>query len=259
MRAFHRVMTVLLLLPAVSNAQSVFDGTWRPNYGPTQLGKPVLSVLADGAYDCQGCEPPYKIKADGRDQPVSGHAYFDTVSATIIDQRTVKLTDKKKGHVIAETTIRVSADGAKRTEVQTIYDEAPVPIEFTSRYQRTSAGPPGSHRISGSWQLTGRELSNHVEDTIYKIVNNVLSMSDRMGRSFDARLDGSEAPYRGDPEFTSVAVKMTDSHTIIESDLKDGHVVKIATWTVKPDGKTMHVRFDDTKGHVQEQDGHKVQ
>jgi hypothetical protein len=26
-----------------------------------------------------------------------------------------------------------------------------------------------------------------------------------------------------------------------------------------PDGKTMHVRFDDTHGHVQEQDGHKVE
>jgi hypothetical protein len=259
MRASQWAMTALLFVPAVSNAQSVFDGTWRPNYGPTELGKPVISVLADGQYDCQGCEPPYKIKADGRDQPVSGHPYFDTVSVAIVSPRKIKLTDKKKGRVIAETTITVSGDGAKRTEVQTIYDEAPVPIEFTSRYKRTSDGPPGSHPISGGWQLTDRELSNHIEDTIYKIVDNVLSMSDRMGRSFDAKLDGAAAPYRGDPEFTSVSVKMMDSHTIVESDLKDGHVVKIATWTVKSDGKTMHVRFDDTNGHIQEQDGRKVQ
>ncbi len=51
---------------------------------------------------------------------------------------------------------------------------------------------------------------------------------------------------------------MKDSHTIVESDLKDGHMVKIATCTVSPDGKTMHVRLDDTKGHIQKQDGHKV-
>jgi hypothetical protein len=258
MRAPHWAMTALLMVPAVSNAQSGFDGTWRPNYSPTQLGKPEISLLADGVYDCQECKPPYQIKADGRDQPVSGHSSFDTVSAMIVDQRTIKLTDKKNGRVIAETTVTISGDGAKRTEVQTIYDEAPVPVEFTSRYRRTSDGPPGSHQISGSWQLTDRELSNHIEDTVYKIVDNVLSMSDRMGRSFDAKLDGTEAPYRGDPEFTSVSVKMPDNHTIVESDLKAGHVVKIATWTVGADRKTMHVRFDDTKGHIQEQDGHKV-
>jgi len=259
MRAFHWAMTALLLVPAVSSAQSGFDGTWRPNYSPTQPEKPVISVLADGVYDCKDCEPPYQIKANGRDQPVSGHSYFDTVSATIVDQRTIKLTDKKKGRVTAETTITVSGDGAKRTEVQTLYDEAPVPVEFTSRYRRTSDRPPGSHLISGSWQLTDRELSNHIEDTIYKIVDNALSMSDRMGRSYVAKLDGTEAPYRGAAEFTSVSVKMMNSHTIVESDLKAGHVVKIATWTVSSDGKTMHVRFDDTKGHIQEQDGHKVQ
>jgi hypothetical protein len=40
---------------------------------------------------------------------------------------------------------------------------------------------------------------------------------------------------------------------------KDGKIVKISLWSVRPDGKTMHVRFDDTHGHVQEQDGHKVE
>ena len=52
---------------------------------------------------------------------------------------------------------------------------------------------------------------------------------------------------------------MKDGRTIVESDFNKGHVVKIATWTLSPDGTTMHVRFDDTKGHIQEQDGHKVQ
>jgi hypothetical protein len=54
-------------------------------------------------------------------------------------------------------------------------------------------------------------------------------------------------------------VKQIDSRTIIESDMNAGHVVKIATWSVSADGKSVHVRFDDTKGHIQEQDGHKVQ
>jgi hypothetical protein len=50
-----------------------------------------------------------------------------------------------------------------------------------------------------------------------------------MGRSFSAQLDGTEAPYNGSDEFTSVSLKMVDGHTIEESDKKDGKVVKISS------------------------------
>jgi hypothetical protein len=43
------------------------------------------------------------------------------------------------------------------------------------------------------------------------------------------------------------------------STLGIGKVVKIDRWSVDPDGRTMHVRFDNTKGFVQEQTGHKVE
>ena len=56
-----------------------------------------------------------------------------------------------------------------------------------------------------------------------------------------------------------MSVKRIDSHTIEESDKKDGKVVKISLWAVSSDGNTMHVRFDDTHGDVQEQNGHKAQ
>jgi hypothetical protein len=84
-------------------------------------------------------------------------------------------------------------------------------------------------------------------------------MSDRMGRSFSAKLDGSDAPYRGSDEFTSVSLRKIDDRIIEESDKKDGVVVKISRWTAASDGKSIHARFDDTHGHVQEQDGHKVE
>jgi hypothetical protein len=84
-------------------------------------------------------------------------------------------------------------------------------------------------------------------------------MSDRLGRSFSARLDGTEAPYEGTDDFTSLSLKVIDDHTIEESDKRDGKVVKIALWAVSPDGRTMHVRFDDTHGHVEEQNGRKVE
>jgi hypothetical protein len=86
-----------------------------------------------------------------------------------------------------------------------------------------------------------------------------LEMSDRMGRSFAAKLDGTEAPYKGSDEFTSVSLKKIDSHTIEESDKRGGKVEKISLWSIGPDGKTMHVRFDNTQGFVQQQTGYKVE
>jgi hypothetical protein len=178
---------------------------------------------------------------------------------TVVDERTVTKIAKKAGKLVLKAKVLVSADGATKTEVQTIYDMAPRPVEFTTHSTRVSARPNGSHAVSGEWRVTDGDLTNHAEDTIFQVGENTLSMSDRMGRSFSAKLDGTDAAYNGSDEFTSVSLKLIDKNTIEESDKKDGKVVKISLWSVGPDGKTMHVRFDDTHGHIQEQDGHKLE
>jgi hypothetical protein len=211
-----------------------------------------------GVYECRSCSPPYKIKVDGHDQTIEANPNYDTLSLTTVDDRTVTKIAKKGGKVDLEAKILVSADGATKTEVQTLYDMAPRPIEFTTHSTRVSAGPNGFHAVSGEWRVTDGDLTNHAEDTIFQVRENTLSMSDRMGRSFSAKLDGTDATYNGSDEFTSVSLKLIDKNTIEESDKKDGKVVKVSVWSVGADGKTMHVRFDDTHGHVQEQDGHKV-
>jgi hypothetical protein len=201
----------------------------------------------------------FKIKVDGHDQTIEGNHNYDTLSMTIVDDRTVTKIAKKGGNVVLEAKVLVSGDGMTKTDVQTMYDMAPRPIEFTTHSTRVSAGPKGSHAVSGEWRVIDGDLTNHAEDTIFQVSENTLSMSDRMGRSFSAKLDGTDAPYNGSDEFTSVSLKLIDKNTIEESDKKDGRVVQISLWSVGPDGKTMHVRFDDTHGHVQEQDGHKVE
>ena len=249
----------LLSLPSLCAAQSVFNGTWRPDpqtYSSTR--KPDVFDLANGTFDCQTCAPPYRIKADGRDQAISGNPYYDTLSITVVGDRSVKKIAKKGGNTVVESEMVVSEDGQKLTERQTIYFMAPRPIEFTTHSSRVSPGSGGAHQISGTWRMTDGDVSNHAEDTIFKVNGDMLAMSDRMGRSFSAKLDGTEAPYNGSDEFTSVSLRMVDDHTIEESDKKGGKVAKLSRWSVAPDGKTMHVRFDDTQGHVQEQTGRKV-
>lgn len=250
----------LMALASAAIAQSPFDGTWRPDpqkFSPTR--PPDIIELANGIYTCQTCSPPYTVKADGHDQTVGGNPYYDTLNIAAIDERTVAKTMKKSGKTLAVARIAVSADGRIKTEVQTVYDMAPRPVEMTSHSIRVSAGSQGSHRISGGWRMTDGDVSNHAEDTIFKVTDHTLAMTDRMGRSFSAQLDGTDAPYNGSDEFTSVSLKLIDSHTIEESDKKDSKVVKISRWSIGPGENTMHVRFDDTHGHVQEQTGHKVQ
>ncbi len=255
-------LATLVVAPAPASAQdaiSAFNGTWRPDpqkFGPTR--EPDVVALADGVYECRSCMPPYKVKANGQDQPVSGNPYYDTLSVTAIDSRTIERLAKKGGKVVAETKTVVSADGQSKTDVQTQYDIAQHPLELTSHSSRVSAAPPRSHSVSGGWRIIDADVTNHAEDTTFAVSGDTFSMFDAMGRSFSAKLDGRESPYKGSDEFTGVSVKVVDDHTIEESDMRDGKIVKIDRWSVSPDGRTMHARFDDTHGRLQEQDGHKV-
>ena len=254
------VVLGLLSVSRLGAAQSAFNGTWRPDpqtFSPTK--KPDAIELLNGFYECRSCTPPYKVKADGADQRITGNPYYDMLRVTVIDDHTIQKVAKKGGNVVAETRSTVSADGNTAKDVQTLYFMAPRPIEMTTHSTRVAPRSTGSHSTSGEWRMTDGDVSNHAEDSIFSVSGETFSMSDRMGRSFSAKLDGSDALYKGSDEFDRVSLRKIDDRTIEESDKKAGKVVKITRWTVASDGKTMHVRFDDTKGHVQEQDGHKVE
>jgi len=110
----------LLLLPALCFGQSAFDGTWRPDPQRPSHPKTETALLANGEYQCPTCTPPYTAKADGHDQPIQGHPYFDTITISIVDDHTITKIGKKDGRVVADTKVTVAADGATKTEVQTI-------------------------------------------------------------------------------------------------------------------------------------------
>jgi hypothetical protein len=256
---FTPAVIALLGASSFAWAQSPFDGTWRPDpQKPSPTRKPDAVQLSDGMYECQSCEPPYKIEADGHDQPVSGISYYDTMSIRIVDPHTVTRLAKKSGEPVMKSTMTVSADGASLVETQSIYGMGPHPIDLMIKSARAAAAPAGAHLLSGAWRRVEADLPHHEEDTTYKVTADAMSMSDRMGRSFTAKLDGTHAPYVGDSHFSTVSLKVIDPRTIEEYDKKDGKVVKISRWSIEPDGQTMHVRFDDTHGRVQEQTGHKV-
>jgi hypothetical protein len=241
------------------SGSSVFDGTWRPD--PQRPGPdlpPEDLLLSDGVYACTGCEPPYRIPADGRDHPVAGSARFDTVAITVLDDATVRRVLRKGGEVVVDAITVIDAAGNSKTETQSIADRPPRPFRFAISSQRTGPRPAGGHALSGRWRIDQMDLVDHQEDTRYRIVDGVLSMADGFGRSFDARLDGTPAPYWGDARYTSVSVRSIDETTIEERDLDGDVTVLLLVWRVDPDRGTMHVRFDDLHGHVMEQDGRRL-
>ena len=102
----------ILLLPALASAQNQFNGTWKTDMSKVDWSKkPDVYELKDGMYSCKTCTPAYTVKADGSDQKVTGHPYFDTIAIKVINDHEIEETDKKNGKVVGTSKTTVSADG----------------------------------------------------------------------------------------------------------------------------------------------------
>jgi hypothetical protein len=126
--------TLLLVALAVNVAVAAADqhsGTWKMNpakskYSPGPTPKSItlkvdadennFKINADGT-DADGSPThvEYSAKFDGKDYPVTGLPYADTVSVKRIDTNTIQSTLKKAGQVVMTVTSTVSNYGKMRT------------------------------------------------------------------------------------------------------------------------------------------------
>jgi|SRR5579864_7058401 len=236
------------LTPALASAQSVFDGTWKFDLSTAKFPeKPDEYLLKDGMYHCKTCVPQMEVKADGQDQKVSGHPYFDTVNIKVVDDHTIEETDKKNGKTVTTAKTRVSEDGnTLMFEFSDSSATSGAPVTGNGEETRVAKGPAGSHAISGSWRMAKMDtLSENAMSVTYKVTGDSLTMSNPTGQSYTAKLDGTEAPYKGDPGTTSVSVKKTGPNAVEETDKREGKVIAVVRWTVSPDGKTMKAVIED--------------
>lgn len=247
-----KVITALFtLVPALAWA-GPFDGTWIGRMeDSTVTGKPDTYLVANGEFTCGACYPELKIKADGSDQKVAGHAYYDAASAKVLDAQRVEMSTRAAGKLWAERTLTVSADGKTMTEEFISY-QGSNPAKGKIMYKRVASGPAGAHVLSGSWQTVaaGSSMSSDLLTVTYVESSDGLKMATPTGQSFDAKFDGKEYPTAGDPGKTMVSLKRIDVRTIQETDTRDGKVTDVFVYKVSADGKTMHV-VDDDKLHGQ--------
>jgi hypothetical protein len=227
---------VMLATPAASIGQSSFTGTWKVDFNSAMPRKVNAWLLQNGTYKCTSCSPNVDVRADGKDQAVKGQPY-DTISIKIVDARTVEEIEKKNGQVVSDEKFTVSHDG------NTVTDEFG---NWKLIMRRVEKAPTGAHELSGSWQpLKMESISDKELLVTYKLEGDTLSMSRPSGQSYTAKLNGTDAPYKGDPDTNGVALKRIDKNTIEETTKLNGKVVSVTRMAVGSDGKSMTVSVQD--------------
>ena len=100
--------------PAGANGTS---GSWRVNkVNESQNG---LTTTYNSNGDELSMSTPtgrsYTAKLDGKDYPVKGAYFYNSVSLKRIDDRTIEETDKRDGSVVEVAKMTVAPDGKKMT------------------------------------------------------------------------------------------------------------------------------------------------
>jgi len=239
-------LALLLLVSATLFAQSPFDGTWLTKLDTAKLPtKPDEYSLNNNKYECLTCVPKVAVTADGTDQKVTGHPYYDTIAVKVVNASSVEIIEKKDGKVIYTDTETVSPDGKTLNDkVTDTTGTQPVNVEATSA--RVKPGPTGSHALSGAWRTEKfNSVSSNGLTVTYQGTAGGLKMSDPNGNSYDAKFDGKDYPINGDLGHTMVSLKRIGDRTIEETDKRGGKVVGIYRMTVSTDGKSIQAEYND--------------
>jgi D-alanyl-D-alanine carboxypeptidase len=242
-------ITALLLWPVAALAQSAFDGTWTQNLESMKVtGKADEFQVLEGVYTCMSCVPEVKVKADGSDQAVTGHPYYDTVAVTVVSNSSIHVINKLGGKQTFNISYSVSGDGKTLTaQFQDFTGSQVATGTFTET--RRKRGATGSHPVSGTWQPEALTNANAVATTItYQMTNDQFSMHWN-GQSYNARFDGQPVRVTGDPGNTMVTLKRIDNYNVVETDSRNGKVTDEVHLAAARDGKTIDVTDHDLLHH----------
>ena len=155
MRAMNRRSIFLALGLCLAAGMTCFGspemGTWKLNESKSKIppGMPKnkivvyaaagdsVKVTVDGV-DSEGkpTHTEWTGKFDGKDYPLTGDRNGDMRSYKRIDDRTLEVTVKKAGSIIATSRLVISADGKSRTLTTTATDSAGKKSESTAVYDK---------------------------------------------------------------------------------------------------------------------------
>lgn len=228
-------------------------GTWKADLESAQVEqKPDTYLLKDGVYSCSTCIPPLEAKADGQFHPVADRPYYDSISITEVDDRTVKFVRRKGERMTSESLLTVSEDG---NSLNFSFTDASVeggePVKGQGTDTRVAPAPAGAHAISGSWK-PGKLASISEEGLTFtfRVEGDTVHMTSGAGDGYSATVGGPEAPVKGDIGGTTVMVERPSPNVLKETYRRKGEVVSVNTYTVGEDGKLSGVSENKRTGGV---------
>ena len=227
------------------------DGTWKGDVSSVKFEqKPDEYLIQNGKFDCKSCIPPVSIAADGAYHPVTDHAYYDEESVKVVDDKTVQQSTRLKGRETGHASMTIAPDGKTLTINWTDTSVANAKANTGSLVEnRVASGPTGSHALSGSWTPAKIAAVNQEAITLtLKTDADMLHMSAPTGVSYDAKLDGSPTPIKGDPAGATASVKKLSGSSYQETDTAAGKVVNVTTFTLGSDGKLTILSEDPRNG-----------
>jgi hypothetical protein len=73
-----------------------------------------------------------------------------------------------------------------------------------------------------------------------------LNMTCPTGQSYTAKLDGTDAPYKGDPGIDAVSITLLSKETFVETDKRNGKAVKTKrVMAIPAGGNTLNLIVGD--------------
>jgi hypothetical protein len=252
MKNLLTVGLAMVCLPILALAQSDFDGTWKINLSKAVIpDKAHVFLLQNGMYQCKTCVPTISVKADGDDHDATGSPYYDAISIKVLDDRSIEKTEKKNGKTVATSRFMVSPDGSTATfeftDSSNTNADPVIGKGVMSRIAKAKHPPAGSHAISGSWRISKMEsFSDNALAFTFKVDGERVSMTNPTGQSYTATLDGTDAPYKGDPGINAVSTLRLGKDTFMETDKRNGKTIRTRRIMINPGAdNTMTIIVDD--------------
>lgn len=245
-------LPIVFLMPVLTMAQSDFDGTWKIDLNKSiPPSKPDVYLVQGGTYQCKTCVPMVNVKADGEDHSVTGNPHLDTISVRVLSDQGIERVEKKDGKTVATSKMIVSPDGATASvELTYSSNTSSEPIIYRETVTRLGKAkhPTGSHAVSGSWRISKIEsVSENGLMLTFRVDGDTLTMTTPAAQSYTAKLDGTEAPYKGNFGSDKVSVVRLGKDTVEETNKRDGKPIKVTRLMVDPgDTKTMEMIVTDS-------------
>ena len=238
-------ITIFLFLASTLLTQSRFEGTWEMKMDTARFSGGAEAYLLDqGIYHCLTCVPRVDVEMNGADQNVSGHPSFDSIAVRVKSANAVEFIMKKRGRPTFSCTETVSPSGNIMTED---FSDRPTSQPFTGKavFVRRTRGTPGSHLLSGSWEMrTLTNLDGKGPTTSFQATKEGMKVTTG-GSYFEAKFDGKDYPMQEDAGHSAVSLRMLRDGTIEEMDKQNGKIVRITRMTVSRDGQSMRVKSID--------------